>query len=75
VIAMFSKGFKPDMEEGKLSAETRKLLADKVLERIDSTENYEGKKHRFSTIIQRQARNIASFVRGEAKYRPFVGGW
>ncbi len=75
VIAMFSKGYKPDMEDGKLSAETRKLLADKVLQRIDSTENFDGKKCRLSTIIQRQARNIASYVRGEGKYRPFVGGW
>ena len=75
VIAMFSKGYKVQLEEGKLSADTRKEFAAKILARLDSTESYDGKKHKLSTIIQRQARTIATFVRGEAKYRPFVGGW
>jgi len=75
VIAMFSKGHKVQLEEGKLSADTRKELAAKILARLDSTENYEGKKHKLTTIIQRQARSLGTFVRGEGKYRPFVGGW
>jgi CRISPR-associated protein Cas1 len=75
VIAIFSKGAKIQLEEGKLSAETRKDFAERILERLETTDNYEGKKFRLSTIIQRQARSIASFVRGEGKYRPFVGGW
>lgn len=75
VIAMFSKGCKAQLEDGKLSAGTRKELATKILARLDSTDSYEGKKHKLTTIIQRQARSIATFVRGEGKYRPFVGGW
>lgn len=75
VIAMFSKGTKVQLEDGKLSADTRKDLAARILARLDSTENYDGKKHKLSTIIQRQSRSIATFVRGEGKYRPFVGGW
>ena len=75
VIAMFSKGCKVELKEGLLSAQTRKDLAGRILARLEVTENYEGKKHKLSTIIQRQARSIATFVRGEGKYRPFVGGW
>jgi len=75
VIAMFSKGYKVSLEEGKLSEETRKEFAQKILERLEMTDNYEGQKCKLSTIIQRQARSVASFVRREGKYRPFVGGW
>jgi len=75
VIAMFSKGYKVQLEEGKLSADTRKELAGKILARLEATENYEGKKYKITTIIQRQARSIATSVRGEGKYRPFIGGW
>ncbi|MEW6623317.1 MAG: CRISPR-associated endonuclease Cas1 [Bacillota bacterium] len=75
IIAMFSKGFKVEMDDGKLSVETRKELANKILERLEATDTYEKKKHKFSTIIQRQARSIATFVRGESKYQPFVSGW
>ncbi|MBT9133264.1 MAG: CRISPR-associated endonuclease Cas1 1 [Firmicutes bacterium] len=75
VIAMFSKGCKVQLEEDKLSATLRKELAEKILGRLETTENYDGKKYKLSTIIQRQSRSIATFVRGEGKYRPFVGGW
>jgi|LSQX01.2.fsa_nt_gb CRISPR-associated protein Cas1 len=75
VIAMFSKGFKVELEEDRLSAGTRKDLAERILERLEATDNYNGKRLKLSSIIQRQARSIATFVRGEGKYRPFVGGW
>ena len=75
VIAMFSKGYKVQLEEGKLAADTRKDLAGKILAQLNSTENYHGKKHKLTTIIQSQARSIATFVRKEGKYRPFIGGW
>jgi len=75
VIALFSKGCKVKLEDDKLSAETRKDLAQRILQRLDSADNFNGKKFKLSTIIQKQARSIASFVRGEGKYRPFVGGW
>lgn len=75
IVAMFSKGMVVKIEENKLSADTRKNVADKILARLDSAENYEGKKHKISSIIQSQARRIGSFVRNEGKYRPFIGGW
>ena len=75
IIAMVTKGFKPVMQDGRLGDDTRKELASKILDRLDSVENYSGKKHKMRTIIQSQARHIATYVRGEGPYRPFVGSW
>jgi CRISPR-associated protein Cas1 len=77
VFGLVNKGVPINVDQrGNLTEETRKTLAEKVLERLDGLERYEGKKHKLRTIMQCQARNIASFVRGERPtYRPFVGGW
>ncbi|PKM82813.1 MAG: CRISPR-associated endonuclease Cas1 [Firmicutes bacterium HGW-Firmicutes-13] len=75
IIAMLSKGYNVEMEEERLSSKTRRELADKVLKRMETTDRYDKKKYKLSTVIQRQARSIATYVRGESNYRPFVGGW
>lgn len=54
---------------------TRREVARRVLERLDDVEAYGGKKHKLRAIIQQQARLVAGFVRGEARYRPFIGKW
>ncbi|TEB12835.1 CRISPR-associated endonuclease Cas1 [Pelotomaculum propionicicum] len=75
VIAMVNKGFAIDMEEGMLSNNTKRDLSDRIRERLESQEKFQGRKYKLRTIIQSQARRVATFLRGEAKYRPFVGGW
>ncbi|HMQ34000.1 MAG TPA: CRISPR-associated endonuclease Cas1 [Chloroflexaceae bacterium] len=63
-------------EDGRLDAETRERIAGRVLERLDSTEPYEGKRQPLRHILQWQARHIAAFVRGDRPgYEPFVMGW
>jgi CRISPR-associated protein Cas1 len=63
-------------EAGRLSQPTRKWIAEKVLERLESTELYEGKRQALRFILQCQARHLATFVRGEReRYLPFVAGW
>jgi CRISP-associated protein Cas1 len=63
-------------EDGRLDAPTRARIAEKVLERLESTEAYEGKRQPLRHILQCQARRIATFVRGERPaYTPFVMGW
>jgi CRISPR-associated protein Cas1 len=42
---------------------------------LDGLERYGGKKHRLRTILQRQARAVASFVRREGRYEPFTASW
>lgn len=77
VFGMLGKGseLKVD-EEGKLEDKTRKLLAQKVLERLDGDERYGGMKQKIKTIMIKQAQAVASFLRGDRPtYQPFVGGW
>ncbi|MBX5450883.1 CRISPR-associated endonuclease Cas1 [Thermogemmatispora sp.] len=63
--------------EGLLTAETRRKVAEKVLERLSgSSELYEGKRQALRFILQQQARHLASFLRGDREtYTPFVAGW
>jgi CRISPR-associated protein Cas1 len=75
VIAMINKGIAVEMEEGMLSNTARRDFSERIKERLESQEKYQGKKYKLRTIIQMQARRVATFLRGEAKYRPFVGGW
>ena len=49
-------------------------MPQKVNERMDSDEPYEGKKHKLRTILQSQARHVATFVRGENPPVQGVGG-
>lgn len=75
IIAMVNKGFEIKMEEEMLSNATRKELARRVIERLDSEETIEGKKLKIRAIIQRQSRRIASYLRNECRYKSWVGGW
>lgn len=75
IVGMLLRGGSVKMEEGRLTDETRRELAQRVLERLEAEENYDGKRHKLKTIIQRQARRVASFLRGEGRYKPFVAGW
>ncbi len=75
VIAHVNRGEAIRMEGGLLSAETRKVLSQKILERLESKERYQGKAYQLRSIIQIQARNFASFLRGERNYRPFMFKW
>ncbi|MCL6451018.1 MAG: CRISPR-associated endonuclease Cas1 [Acetobacteraceae bacterium] len=75
VMALLVRGFEPVMEDGRLSVETRRELARRVLERLEAEDRYEGKKHRLRTIMQMQARHLATFLRREGPYRPYVGSW
>ena len=77
VIGMVNKGMPVTLDEqGRLIPESRKLLANKVLERLDGAEQFEGKRHCLQSIIQMQARHVATFVRDERKgYEPFAMSW
>jgi len=63
-------------EKGLLTLETRRLLAERILARLETAERYERKRQPLRVIIQNQARHIATFVRGERReYRPFLAKW
>lgn len=63
-------------EEGMLEEKSRKTIAQKIFERLDSEERYEGMKQKIKTIMLKQAQAIGSFLRGDrSNYKPFVGSW
>ncbi|MGO0122569.1 CRISPR-associated endonuclease Cas1 [Desulfothermobacter acidiphilus] len=75
IVGVLLRGGTVKVEEGRLTDETRRELARRVLERLEAEESYEGKKHKLRAIIQRQARRVASFLRGESRYKPFIARW
>jgi CRISPR-associated protein Cas1 len=77
IFGLANKGVKFEQDErGYLTAETRHNLAEKVLDRLESTEAYEKKNVPLRVIIQSQARHLATFLRGDrTEYEAFVMGW
>lgn len=77
VIAIFNRGTELALDErGRLAEQTRRYLAEKVLERLDAPEPYEGKRHPLRSIVQMQARHLATFLRQEREtYAAFVATW
>jgi CRISP-associated protein Cas1 len=63
-------------DQHRLNEATRRKLAERILERLASSELYEKKRQALRFILQSQARHLALFVRGEREqYDPFVAGW
>jgi CRISPR-associated protein Cas1 len=77
VFALFNRGTSIELDErGLLTQESRRAVADKVLERLEKEERYERKKVPLRIVIQSQARHLATFVRGDrARYTPFLARW
>jgi len=61
---------------GRLTLETRRAVAERILKRLEGKVRYEGKRVTLRTVLQSQARHLATFLRGEREtYEPFVGSW
>lgn len=61
-------------EEGRLKRDFRKNFAEHILSRLSAQGNYNGKRYTLRSIIQLQARALASAFRGERSYEPYIGG-
>ncbi len=75
VIAFINLGQSMRMENGLLDQETRKAIAEKILERLSSAERFRGQQYQIRSIIQMQARSLVSFLRNKGKYKPFSFRW
>ena len=77
VFGLANKGVKFAQDERqRFTPETTKMLAAKVLDRLESAEPYEGTRHPLRSIMQTQARHLATFLRGErSAYQAFVASW
>ncbi len=66
----------PDGRGGPLDPQTRDLLVDLMWKRLETKERFEGGDYLARSIIQRQARSVASFLTGRSEsYRPFRFKW
>lgn len=77
VFGIANKNVAFNFDESRLlTKDTRRMLADKINERLDSEAVYEGKRYPLRAILQMQARHLATFLRGErTKYEPFQMTW
>lgn len=54
---------------------TRRAIATAVLERLEAPVTVAGRKLQLGSVLQRQARAIATHVRREGEYKPFAMTW
>lgn len=77
VFGLATRGFKVQQEpDGLLAKDTRRTLAEKVLDHLEATVRYNGKRYPIRIVIQTQARELAAFLRGEREaYTPYKATW
>jgi len=76
VFALVMKNKNLKAENGLLDNYTRKLTAQKVIDRINNVEMFRGAEIRFSEIIRSQANALAKFIEGKTKsYKPYSHKW
>lgn len=63
-------------EKGLLTAETRKAVAERVLERLEKPALVDGQQFPIRHLIQQQARELAAYLRrNRTDFVPFVARW
>lgn len=76
LAAVRLRQLQPANTGGPLDPETRSTLADLILKRLESKERFQGGDYQIRSILQRQARSVASFLQGRSdSYRPFRFKW
>lgn len=75
ILSWLLKGGTLRLQEDLLDGESREEVAARVLLRLNANEEHRGKSHQVRSIIQMQARLLASAVRGNAKFRPYTFRW
>lgn len=75
VVAFVNLGQTVEMKEGMLDEDSRRALAERILQRLASPEPFRGQQFQIRSIIQMQARSLVSFLRGKGKYKPFSFRW
>lgn len=76
VIALIMKNKNLKSTNGLLDDKTRKLVALKVIDRINAVELFRKREMRFHEIIQHQANAIVKYLEGTSKkYKPYMPKW
>lgn len=75
VLTMIQTGQDMTIEKGFLDDESRKLLGENILERLNRYEKYRGVELTMEQIIRRQAMEIAEYIDKDEQYKPYVAKW
>ena len=75
VIATFTKEVAIRVKAGMLDEASRKAVADAVVERLDAEATFRGKRYMLRSIIQIQARTMATYLRREGEYHSYSWKW
>jgi len=75
IIAAIGKGTAIETQGGLLSDSSRRTIAQLVLERLESEVIFRGQRHKLKSVVQLQARNLASALRGDGSYKAFSFKW
>jgi len=75
VMSAVNLGISIRLENGQLDKTSRDMIAARVLDRLVSCETHNGKEYQIRSIIQMQARRLASFLRGGKSYEAFKFQW
>ncbi|PJF42785.1 MAG: CRISPR-associated endonuclease Cas1 [Phototrophicales bacterium] len=77
VFGLCNRNFVIEQDDaGHLSKETRRAVAEHVLERLESNVRHDNKRLPIRFVLQQQARHLASFLRRDCEaFIPFKAGW
>lgn len=75
VVALVNQGVSLDTDGAGLTEAARRMVAERMLDRLATPVPYAGKHWKLSAVIQNQARHLAVAVRGERTYRSFASRW
>ncbi|MHB8626478.1 MAG: CRISPR-associated endonuclease Cas1 [Aggregatilineales bacterium] len=77
VVGLVNRNFEVKQDQqGRLEDETRRSFAEKILEHLDATVRYQGKRYPIRSVIQMQSRAMAAYLRGETgEYAPYKAEW
>jgi len=76
LAAVRLRQLQPPGKPGLLEPETRTVLVDQLLKRLESKERFQGGNYQVRSIIQMQARRVASYLMGRTdRYQGFRFKW
>lgn len=77
VLAELRRRFQCYQQEndGSLSRETRKILAQQILNRMGTIEQFRGKELKLEEIIREQVKDLKRHIESKTLYRPYLGKW
>ncbi len=74
VFSMFTKGTEIELTQGELSASSKKVLVENIIERLKTETGFRKQKMTFDEIILHQAKALAEYLLDKKKsYNPFLG--